>query len=1037
MITDEGGRGMKWKSSSLGLAALIAWLIPFALMVSPAGAVYVGDGAVQDGVYGDWTIGDLGLCVTGIKSDGTMVIDPTITSRADCIAVKFPNDADLTSSALCTGDSDANGGSHYWATTCSAPDGTRISLKDLDRTATNCDKRAKALGYASGTWASKCTGAWTYTGPAGDGAPGFCYTKVELTGVYNQATCPTGTFGYTWDATTNQCDFSYGIAGYVDANITNKNGTAGPVRGTYVNLSSYTQGQCLAAGYSWSTGVTKSGTAAVPTTSPSTVANVSGTRAGCLECHNSRSQRSSYAERWKEDYLLTGHKNMLRKVTPGKNWAGPDGVIYTEAANGQEIDFAHGTVTGTYGTKTLMYIFGDWMAPAPEALDTVVDMGGGVAKYNGTSTYSCAACHTTGWSNLAGGLCSLSSKTTKAACETAGGTWYPSTGIQGTAGAEPLASFPSYTSGITGKWDIDGITCTRCHAVTFPVVPGTTDHETPDILDGQNVNNMCFGCHQGIAKTANGTGADNDLNLTGKFPVKNTATAPAYVPEYNSHVIGNMFLNSPHARFTGDIIPNELGKYDLASNHKSQYASTFNGWVCRSGTGGPGTGSILKTYVNPSTGAAEIIKNGADCSTAGGQWVAAGASDSLTNQQGSCTTCHDVHQSMVPAVGAREPLVRECTTCHVDQVASYPALRATANNRHPAGAGTPLEHEGTAPSHSCEVCHMPKATSGGFPSHLVRISVDPTYRTFPTSAEFLGNTKKIANTAPDGAYTNAVWNDLDIACGQCHGASGSAHLLPKGMTATYAAGMHSGGSISADCTACHSGTTTAHPTGANTPVQCADCHGTTRAGVKPTAEAACITCHSSSGVATHQFTGSQIRTYANAIHAGGSTPSTSCTVCHTETPVEMISHPNKNCTTCHSTAKPGVKPTYVQACNSCHGEGHFMSQSYLAMAAASMHKNVAPQASIEPPVSADIDPGQEGIQIKVGALFTLTDTSSDLNGNISSVQVKWGDGLTETILPGETLTHSYAKAGKKTITVTAIDSKGLKSKVKQKISVVK
>ncbi len=580
---------MKWKIKSLGLAALMAWVIPFTFMVSPAGAVYVGDGAVQDGVYGDWNITDLGVCVTGIKSDGTMVIDPSITSRADCIAVRFPNDAALTSQAVCTGDSDANGGSHYWASTCSAPDGTIISLNGLDRTATNCDKRAKALGYASGTWASKCTGAWTYTGPAGDGAPGFCYTKVELTGVYTQQTCPTTTPGYTWDATTNQCDFSYGIAGYVDANITKKNGTAGPMRLTYVDLSGYTQGQCLANGYSWSTGVTKSGTTTVNTTpSTSTLSVLSGTRAGCLECHNSRSQRNSYAERWKEDYLLTGHKNMLRKVTPGKNWAGPDGAIYTEAANGQSIDFAHGTVTGTYGTKTLMYLFGDWMAPAPDALDTVVDMGGGVAKYNGTSTYSCAACHTTGWSNSAAGLCSLSSKTTKAACETAGGLWYPSTGIQGTDGAEPLASFPSYTSGITGKWDIDGIQCTRCHAVTFPVVAGTTDHETPDILDGQNVNDICFGCHQAIAKTANGTGADNDLDFTGKIPVKNTATAPAYVPEYNGHIIGNEFLNSPHARFTGTIIPNSLGKYDLASNHKSQYASTFNGWVCRIGYRRPG-----------------------------------------------------------------------------------------------------------------------------------------------------------------------------------------------------------------------------------------------------------------------------------------------------------------------------------------------------------------------------------------------------------------------------------------------------------------
>ena len=786
---------MKLRTKMLLMVAFLVLVVPL-VFAGVARAVYVGDGSVQNGTYGDWDITDYGVCVTGIKSDGTMVIDASKTSRPDCLTVTFPNDASLTSSALCTGDSDANGGSHYWASTCVANDGTRISLNGLDRTATNCDKRAKALGKASGTMTSKCTGSWVYTGPAGDGAPGFCYTRVELTGAgYTSTTCPTATPGYVWDTTHVNCDFSYGIIGYVDANITKKNGTAGPVRGTYVDLSGYTQGQCLANGYSWSTGVTKSGTTTVATTSPSTIAVATGTRAGCLTCHNTVSQNNSYAERWKETYLMTGHKNMLRKVTPGMNWAGPDGAVYTGAAGGQTLNFTAGTATGTYGTKTLMYLFGDWMAPAPDGLDTVVDMGGGVAKYNGTSTYSCAACHTTGWSNSTAGLCSLSSKTTQATCESAGGTWYPSTGIQGTTGAEPLASFPSYASGITGTWDKDGILCSRCHASTFPAVyaptyttqaaceaagnvwssstgcAATGTHNNATIILGQNVTNLCFGCHQSIAKTANGTGADADLNLNGKIPVKNNATAPAYVPEYNGHVIGNQFLNSPHARFTGTITPNKLGKYDLTTNDKSQYASTFNGMICRSSTDGVGSGSILKTYVDPSTGAAEIIKTSADCSTAGGQWVASGGSAATT--QGSCTTCHDVHQSTVPEVGAAEPFVRECTTCHVDQVATYPGLRAITNIRHSAGTGTPLENEGTAPSSPCEICHMPKATSGGFPSHLFRINVDPAYSTFPTSAEFLGNTKKIANTAPDGTFTNAVWNDLDIACGQCHG--GGAH----------------------------------------------------------------------------------------------------------------------------------------------------------------------------------------------------------------------------------------------------------------------
>ena len=691
-----------------------------------------------------------------------------------------------------------------------------------------------------------------------------------------------------------------------------------------------------------------------------------------------------------------------------------------------------------------MYIFGDWMAPAPDGLDTVVDMGGGVAKYNGTSNYSCAACHTTGWSNPAAGLCSLSSKTTQAACESAGGTWYPSTGIQGTTGAEPLASFPSYTSGITGTWDLDGIQCTRCHAVTFPAVTGTTTHETPDILDGQNVNNMCFGCHQGIAKTANGTGADADLDLTGKIPVKNTATAPAYVPEYNGHIIGNQFLNSPHARFTGTITPNTLGKYDLTTNDKSQYDSTFNGWICRSGTGGPGSGSILKTYVNPSTGAAEIIKSSADCSTAGGQWVVAGGS-AVTTQQGSCTTCHDVHQSIVPEVRAKEPFVRECTTCHVDQAASYPALSAVTTNRHPAGPGTPREYEGTAPASPCEICHMPRATGGGMPSHIVRISVDPAYSTFPTSAEFLGNTKKIANTAPDGTFTNAVWTDLDISCGQCHGPGGSAHLISKGLIATYAQGMHTGGSISATCADCHNSTTTAHPTGTNTPAQCSDCHATTRAGVKPTVEAACITCHASTGTASHQFTAAQITTYAAAIHAGGSAPAATCTDCHAEIPTTLINHPIKTCTDCH--AKPGVVPTFVTACNSCHGGSagmsrvssgaHFISASYLATAVGKIHKNAAPKASMTL-IAVDSDPTRVGTQVKINATVQVIDTSTDQNENLSSIKVNWGDNSPATIMaPGEAANHAYTRIGIKTITLTGTDLKGLKSTVKQKITVVK
>jgi hypothetical protein len=52
-------------------------------------------------------------------------------------------------------------------------------------------------------------------------------------------------------------------------------------------------------------------------------------------------------------------------------------------------------------------------------------------------------------------------------------------------------------------------------------------------------------------------------------------------------------------------------------------------------------------------------------------------------------------------------------------------------------------------------------------SHLFRISVDPAFATFPMPAALSGVVD--AGTAPDGAYARAVWSDLDLACGRCHG----------------------------------------------------------------------------------------------------------------------------------------------------------------------------------------------------------------------------------------------------------------------------
>ena len=736
----------------------------------------------------------------------------------------------------------------------------------------------------------------------------------------------------------------------------------------------------------------------------------------CLECHQSGGGAPD-----KTSYLRTGHGNMVKKVSASQVWRGATAQPHS--------------ATNPFGHLI------DWSTGSGRVnLGGYCDVGGFEGQFSQEDCEAATAC-TLAKDDF------ISPAYTKTTCEAAGGTWkkgvwtpaerwadiiyfvgdwmgsaagYVDTGIKiaerpnkfmmadgrqyGTCGSchntgykastydrvQPYADYPNFagnsSSGALGSWVLNGIQCERCHdASTHP------NNGTPaTVPDNTNSTFICSQCHiRPAAWELPGTANPAAATAPTAYPIGASAT------NFGSHLIGKQFLNSSHGRFTGAISEIATGL--------AKYSSTF----------GPAEGT-----------------------------------------QGGCDTCHDVHESTVaPAktnFGA-EGIRRGCDTCHAEEA-------GTVTTIHPTGSGTPSGASEEA-SGACVKCHMPKPGGDGLNVHVFRINTDPDYSTFPkqvggvwtpgycsdpayTTRDTCVAAGKswagVAKSAPDGAYTNAVWVDLDLACGQCHGEEGSAHLMTKGITATYAAGMHTRSSIPSTCSGCHSDTAAVHPTGANMPTQCSDCHGTTRAGVKPTAEAGCLTCHSSTGVATHQFTEAQIKTYAEAIHAGGSTPSTTCTVCHTETPEELINHPNKTCTNCHSTAKPGVKPTYAQACNSCHGEGSFMSQSYLATAAASMHKNVAPQASIWIDPAIDIDPVLEGIQVKLGDTFEVIDTSSDLNRNIHSIMLKWGDGETAYLTPGEAVTHSYGKAGKKTITVTAMDSKGLKSKkVKQKITIIK
>ena len=139
-----------------------------------------------------------------------------------------------------------------------------------------------------------------------------------------------------------------------------------------------------------------------------------------------------------------------------------------------------------------------------------------------------------------------------------------------------------------------------------------------------------------------------------------------------------------------------------------------------------------------------------------------------SNTGNGCTGCHNVHESLV---GGAEPFEAKCSECH--------HVKSLNRIQHPWGAGTPFEKAATEPMDACVTCHMPAGM------HLFRINTDKAYSTFPMPQAMAGNVAP--NTAPDGAFKDAVWVDLDMACGQCHG-GGTANVQTTGnITAATAA----------------------------------------------------------------------------------------------------------------------------------------------------------------------------------------------------------------------------------------------------------
>lgn len=310
------------------------------------------------------------------------------------------------------------------------------------------------------------------------------------------------------------------------------------------------------------------------------------------------------------------------------------------------------------------------------------------------------------------------------------------------------------------SWDQWGIQCSRCHAGAVNGQHGDTTFAT---AKGGDIVALCMNCHRMESDTAprsvqGGNGFPGNSGFV--LPYTNKQQQP---DGFAHHPDGNEFLNSPHARFTGNFKDIGCPPYAIFG-----YAGVDPGHP-----GAPATGNCSPGTMN---------LDGITTSAYGSKFARAakldltGVSDTAA---GSCVTCHDVHQTLNEnTAGMGGSLKTPCTACHSNPKATVSPQVSVSKIRHLGGPGTPLADAVTDPFSACITCHQPPGIK-----HVWRISTDPSYTlygdytyAYPVNGAAAQSTGSdapglvnLSHTAPDGSYSNAVWIDLDNACGQCHG----------------------------------------------------------------------------------------------------------------------------------------------------------------------------------------------------------------------------------------------------------------------------
>ncbi|MGC2063413.1 MAG: multiheme c-type cytochrome, partial [Thermodesulfovibrionales bacterium] len=237
---------------------------------------------------------------------------------------------------------------------------------------------------------------------------------------------------------------------------------------------------------------------------------------GCQRCHDYASRGNNSGTENGISFPMNGHKNALRRVTPGiplggAAWTSSQSTVPAAAnlsgvtAITYEFPDVAGAAPYTTDLSSAEYIVGGWYKAVKKAQISRTPVTGNEPVI--MTGDACAECHATGYV----------------------GKWGVGVGRNGLSSGG-------------NKWLYDGVQCALCHS-SAPV-PFSSSNTTPmdngiTLPVNQTATQLCTYCHQqrvgGVAGTVQPAQLAVD-SVTGAFV---------------GYPIGNQFLNSPHSRFSG------------------------------------------------------------------------------------------------------------------------------------------------------------------------------------------------------------------------------------------------------------------------------------------------------------------------------------------------------------------------------------------------------------------------------------------------------------------------------------------------------